>query len=533
MDTNEVSRAATRQGRFPVFAQIATAVGAITVLLAAVSTVASLELRRQGADAEEIMDQIHAMDRKVVEIEDALYQVRLGRLRLEQMTPEEVSAAWPAQVEAMDLFEQELEEFDALFLEEFGSPVERADEELAAWQTYRDGQTARYDPTSTTVAPDSATIDENGSLVTDGVRDLNAQTEAQIEAAVAVSHSQTEGVRALLHGVAAGALLLAVLIGLWLTRRLTRGVAAVKHALEALSLGDLTAPAVVRTRDEIGDMAKVLAEAQQALRTTMAEVVASARQVAAAAEELSAVESQVAASSQETSTQAGVVASAAEEVNRSVDMVASGTEEMGASIKEIASNAAQAAQVAASATAVAAATNEEVARLGAASQEIGEVVKVITAIAEQTNLLALNATIEAARAGELGKGFAVVAGEVKDLAQETQKATEDVAHRVQAIQDHTDGAVNAIGQISTIVEQINAFQTTIASAVEEQTSTTGEMSRGVAEAASGTGDIAANISSVAQASADAAQALEQMGASVQELAELSAGLRTRVEHFTY
>src|SRR4029079_181014 len=138
------------------------------------------------------------------------------------------------------------------------------------------------------------------------------------------------------------------------------------------------------------------------------------------------------------------------------------------------------------------------ARLGESSTAIGNVVKVITSIAEQTNLLALNATIEAARAGDAGKGFAVVASEVKDLAQETARATEDISRRVDAIQSDTTNAVEAIAEISRIIAKINDYQVTIASAVEEQTATTGEMSRSVGDAANGTSEIAQTISEVAQ-----------------------------------
>ncbi len=158
---------------------------------------------------------------------------------------------------------------------------------------------------------------------------------------------------------------------------------------------------------------------------------------------------------------------------------------MSASIREIAQNANEAARVAAGAVTEAEATNQTIARLGESSKEIGDVVKVISAIAGQTNLLALNATIEAARAGEAGKGFAVVADEVKELARETARATEDIARRVEAIQADTGGAVAAIGRIGEVIGQINDYQLTIASAVEEQTATTNEMSRSVAEAAAG------------------------------------------------
>ncbi len=201
----------------------------------------------------------------------------------------------------------------------------------------------------------------------------------------------------------------------------------------------------------------------------------------------------------ETSAQANSVSAGAEQVSTNVQTVATGVEEMGASIKEIAKNAAEAAKVAAVAVTVADRTNSTVAQLGDSSAEIGKVIKVITAIAGQTNLLALNATIEAARAGEAGKGFAVVANEVKELAKETAKATEDISQKIEAIQRDTHESVQAIDQIGTIIKQINEIQGTIASAVEEQTATTNEIARNIAEAAKGSTEIARNITGVAQA----------------------------------
>ncbi|HET6532244.1 MAG TPA: methyl-accepting chemotaxis protein [Actinoplanes sp.] len=258
-----------------------------------------------------------------------------------------------------------------------------------------------------------------------------------------------------------------------------------------------------------------------------------AQVLASSAHELSVTGEHLAASADQASRQAGVVSAAADQVSHNVQTVAAGAEEMGASIRDISQNAAEAARVGDSAVTIAERTNETVGKLGESSLEIGNVIKVITSIAEQTNLLALNATIEAARAGEAGKGFAVVASEVKDLAQETAKATEEISARVEAIQGDTRGAVEAIAQITHVISKINEYQTAIASAVEQQTATTSEMNRSVTEAATGSGDIANNISGVAEATRAAAAGIAESQQATAELARLGSELQALVSSYRF
>jgi len=259
----------------------------------------------------------------------------------------------------------------------------------------------------------------------------------------------------------------------------------------------------------------------------------SANTLASSSEELTAVSQQMAGNAEETATQANVVSAASEQVSANVASVASASEEMQASIREISKNANESARVAKNAVSVAQTTNATVKKLGESSQEIGNVIKVITSIAQQTNLLALNATIEAARAGEAGKGFAVVANEVKELAKQTAKATEDISQRIEAIQGDTRGAVGAIEEISNIINQVNDISNSIASAVEEQTATTNEIGRSVAEAAQGVGNIAKNISGVAVAAKNTTQGANDTQKASQDLSRMAAQLQMMTSKFTF
>ena len=214
-------------------------------------------------------------------------------------------------------------------------------------------------------------------------------------------------------------------------------VDSIKGTLAAAAAGDLTAVVTVRGDDAVGQMGAALTTLLDDLRASVSSIARNSQALAGAAEELQAVSTQMGSNSAETSSQVNLVSSASTEVSRNVETVSTGAEQMSASIREIARNASEAAKVATHAVEAAKVTNETVAKLGDSSAEIGLIVKVITGIAQQTNLLALNATIEAARAGEAGKGFAVVANEVKELAKETAKATEDISAKIEAIQADT------------------------------------------------------------------------------------------------
>jgi methyl-accepting chemotaxis protein len=308
-----------------------------------------------------------------------------------------------------------------------------------------------------------------------------------------------------------------------------------QERLDALrGIGSLAAAAIGRVRDARGQVEVAAREKQRAeeLEACIAGLAQNAATLATASEELTSVSQQMTANAEGTAAQANAVSASSEQVSQNVQTVAAGVEEMSASIREIAKNASDSAKVATTAVKVAEATNTTIARLGESSAEIGKVIKVITSIAQQTNLLALNATIEAARAGEAGKGFAVVANEVKELAKETAKATEDISQKIEAIQVSTKGAVEAIAQISSIINQINDLSNSIASAVEQQTATTNEIGRNVSEAAKGASEIAQNITAVAQAARSTREGMSNTQRAGEELARMAADLQQLVMQFT-
>jgi len=285
--------------------------------------------------------------------------------------------------------------------------------------------------------------------------------------------------------------------------------------------------------DVVGQMGTSLKKFFKQLRQSIATIGTNAGILSGSAEKLMSISESLQNNADKTSEQTTVVSSSTEGINNLINTVSSGTEEMSASIQEISKNVNEASNIASTAVELAKTTNETISQLGQSSMEIGDVIKVITSIAEQTNLLALNATIEAARAGDAGKGFAVVANEVKQLANQTAEATDDISKKIQSNQKDTEQAITVIGDITAIINQVNEIVTTIAGAVVEQAATTGEISRNISEVVKGSFDISQSITQVAQNAKTATAETGEARDAVSELVNMAESLHKLVSQFKY
>ena len=281
------------------------------------------------------------------------------------------------------------------------------------------------------------------------------------------------------------------------------------------------------------ELMKSVNETLEVFRATVERVARMSGPLSQAAAELGRIAQEISLNTSQTANQANAVSAGSEQVSRNIQTVAIAADEMGVSIQGIARNTAEASKVANTAVQSAQATNLTITRLGENGAEIGQVVKVITSIAQQTNLLALNATIEAARAGEAGRGFAVVANEVKELARETARATEDIGQKIESIQSDTLGAVKAIGEISSVIGRISDIQSNVASAVEEQSLTTNEITRNLAEAAKGGAAISESIAAVAEAARCGATGVVETQKSAEAVERMAEELHELLGRFHY
>lgn len=329
------------------------------------------------------------------------------------------------------------------------------------------------------------------------------------------------------YGIAAAVAFSSLGMAYFTSSSITRGIDSVSKTLDGFRAGSHRYTGVV-PNDEFGHLQNLAQHTIENVLMTLKGIGESAAQLSYSSDTLSSLSRELGSHAEDTASETSSVAGRAGEVSTNVEIVAASVEEMGASINEIARSASEAAKIAVDAVKVAESTNQVVSKLGDSSTEIGNVIKVITSIAEQTNLLALNATIEAARAGEAGKGFAVVANEVKELAKETAKATEEISAKIEVIQSDTKDAVDAIGKIGGIIDKIHGISNSIASAVVQQNATTSEMARNVTEAAKGSASIANSLSTIASGSQNTTHAAHETQTAATELTKIAAELQRLV-----
>ncbi len=386
-------------------------------------------------------------------------------------------------------------------------------------------------------AAQAIVLSDEGKVVMDRIRglldDIRADEEALLVERAAASTATASATKAVVLGGTAFAVVVVLALATYLTRSITGPINALTARMREIADGDgdLTQQVDDSRRDEVGALATVFNRFMGNIATLVRQIGETASTSSAAAQELAVVAAEMTRQSTNGAEQAATAAAAAEQVSSNVQTVAAASEQMGASIHEIARSASEASDAGQSAVTTTDEANVTVGRLGESSAAIGGVVALINSIAQQTNLLALNATIEAARAGEAGKGFAVVAGEVKELAQQTAQATEEITARITQIQTDVEVAVGAISTTTQVIGRVNDHQSSIAGAVEQQSATTSAMAGNVAEAALGATTIADNVRAIAENAQSTAGNVDQVRTAAEELARNSQHVDALVGRF--
>jgi methyl-accepting chemotaxis protein len=430
-------------------------------------------------------------------------------------------------VQQRTTFSAERQKQVASISEHFADIHSRSKSLYTAMIEHPDTMTAQTQESISSLAKDNKELD---AALADIQKDLAKDFQAELDVVTTWSQRQrTFGIIVLLIAFGCGGGLSVVVINRYIAAPLSSLCGRLKDIAEGE--GDLTKRLAVTSNDELGETAGAFNLFMDKLQAIMVQIASTTYELASASEKLSASSHQITANSETTTEQAKLVSEAGSQVNTNLQTLASGADEMNSTIGEIAKNATDAARVAGEAVQAAESANKTVSKLGDSSVEIEKVIEVITSIAQQTNLLALNATIEAARAGEAGKGFAVVANEVKELAKQTAKATEEIKQKISAIRTNTGGAVTAIGGIKGVIDRISHISTEIATAVEEQSATTSEMSRNVTEAARGASTISDNIRGVADAAQNTSTNVGEAQVATEHLSRMAIQLRDLVGRF--
>ncbi|MEZ0166480.1 methyl-accepting chemotaxis protein [Kineococcus sp. LSe6-4] len=517
-----------------VSAKLALGFGLVSALLV---LVAGVGLQRLGA-AQDTMDYLSTAGIASVDRADKV-QTAFAVVRLDvanaALTPD--AAGTTAALQQLDADGKAL---DAAWQEYIDTDPAASSAELTAYTdalaAYRDATQAlvplaEANDLTGFVAQRTATLNPQGAKIATALdRIVEVESADAVRLADEGKAAYRQAVVVLLACVAV-ALALAVVVAVLISRSIARPLGRAVTVMEGLAAGRLDQRVSYTSKDEVGRLSAAADASLDSLAATVGRISANATSLAASSEELTAVATQLSGGAGESAAQSQVVSAATEEISASIGTVAAAGEQMTSAIREIASATADASATAATAVSAAQGASETLARLSTSSREIGDVVKLITSIAEQTNLLALNATIEAARAGDAGKGFAVVAGEVKELAQQTARATEEIVAKVGATQADAQAATAAIEQIGEVIVRVDGLQATIAAAVEEQSATTAEMVRNVTEVSTGSQEISVNISGIAAAASQTTTSAGHTATTAEDVARSAAELNALVGTF--